>query len=398
MTETFNGTRYTKQSNMVTWPRLFKKTKTEAIQQWDISVVPAACSGDSWVIATNFGQVDGAIQETTDTISDGKNIGRANETSPFDQAVAEAQSKWEKQVKKGYVEKLEDAQDGVTELGGVAPMLAQSYDKHKSKIMLPAYIQPKLDGTRCIAIINKDGCTLWTRTRKPITSVPHIISSLEKQFGSVIRTGGKLTLDGELYNHAYKDRFEELISLIRQTTPAENHTAVEYHVYDVVNGHPFSERLKVLHELDIQFSSEGPIEVVPTKVAKDQVDLDAWYNKFLNDGYEGAIVRNARGLYDQGHRSYDLQKMKTFMDAEFKIVGVREGRGKLAGHGIFICAAGDEANSTFDVKLDGPLGRLHEIWMNQADYIGLFLTVTYQGKTAYGMPRFPVGRAIRDYE
>lgn len=370
-----------------TFPKLFKKTKTGAIQEWEIKVRDTE-------IGTRFGQVGGAIQETVDIIRSGKNSGRANATTADQQAFSEAKSKWEKQVKKGYVEKLEDAETGKTELGGVAPMLAHSFDKHEGKIKYPCFVQPKLDGTRCIAILEHGKCTLWTRTRKPITSCPHIVKALENLFPT-----GCFIWDGELYNHEYKSKFEELISLIRVEKPAEGHENIQYHIYDHVNFiADFRTRTATVNSYIGRYMPN--LHPVFTMEVVDKTELLKIYDKFLDDGYEGAIVRNAEGMYIS-NRSHDLLKLKTFEDAEFKIIGVREGRGKLTGHGIFICDPNGNSSTkgnTFDVKLDGELGRLKEIWENKDKYIGKLLTVTYQGKTAYGMPRFPVGRAIRDYE
>ena len=128
-------------SHIKAWPSLFKKTKTGAIEQWDIRV-------DANTIFIRYGHIDGAIQETSDTIKEGKNLGKKTETSPEQQALSEAQSKWEKQVKKGYVQSLEDAKAGKNDLGGIAPMLAHKYHEHAGKVIWPAFVQPKLDGTR----------------------------------------------------------------------------------------------------------------------------------------------------------------------------------------------------------------------------------------------------------
>ena len=121
-------------------------------------------------IVTEYGQLDGKLQETRDTLTQGKNIGRSNETTPAEQACAEALARWEGKVKKGYVENLDDAQAGKvnTEVitGGILPMLAHPYSKQGHKIKFAAYIQPKIDGHRAICMkLTEDGpWTLWSRT------------------------------------------------------------------------------------------------------------------------------------------------------------------------------------------------------------------------------------------
>lgn len=368
-------------------PTLYKKTSTGAIQEWTISVTAN-------IIYTKFGQVNGKIQHTEDVIHEGKNIGKKNETTASQQALLEAKAKWTKQKKKGYVENIKDAEAGEVDSiiqGGVAPMLAQSFAKHGDKITYPAYIQPKLDGVRCIAIIKDGTCTLWTRTRKPITSVPHIIEELEERFGEE-----DIILDGELYNHSFKDNFEHIIHLVRQETPDPNHKLVEYHVYDMV--HPeytFSERANTLEEL---FGEEiGYVLLVQTEFVFKEEDTQEYFKDFQYDGYEGAMLRNANGLY-VNKRSYDLQKVKEFEDAEFDILDVEEGRGKLQGHvGSFICTTAK--GNTFNVKLEGNLNYLKECFNKPSLWKGKKLTVRYQGLSGKNkVPRFPVGVAIRDYE
>lgn len=403
---------------MKKFPTLYKQTSTGAIQQWSIESSSWSNLGDSTfgVIRTRFGQVDGKIQETEDVVSKGKNVGRSNETTPIQQAELEAEAKWTKQKKKGYVESIKEAEAGEIDEelieGGILPMLAQNFSKQGHKIIYPAYVQPKFDGARCIAIIDDGNCTLWTRTRKPILGVPHIQRALEKAFMK-----GYHVLDGELYNHDYRHRFEELMSFIKQVVPKEGHEVVQYHVYDVVNKYTFGMRAAWLREnLPVE---ESCIVAVSTVLTGDEESLMDTFENFLKLGYEGAMVRNAEGLY-ANKRSYDLQKIKEFDDAEFPIVGIEEGRGKLAGHAIFVCCVKDRnifeselskltastpeykkywEDNTFTVKLKGSTEFLKQCFEDHSIWQGHNLTVKYQGITNKNdVPRFPVGVAVRDYE
>ena len=167
-------------------PTLYKKTNSGAIQYWKVCVLETPNSGVLYDIEIEYGQVETlSPQITIDIISKGKNIGRSNETTPFEQACVEARSKWEKQKKKGYVESIEAAEAGeLDELieGGIEPMLAHTFEKQGHKIKYPCYVQPKLDGIRCIAVVKNGKCTLWSRTRKQITSCPHIVEEIENQY------------------------------------------------------------------------------------------------------------------------------------------------------------------------------------------------------------------------
>ncbi len=372
----------------MTLPKLYKKTNAGAIQEWEISV--HANEDGNGAIVTKYGQVDGAIQTTIDTVTEGKNIGKKNETSAVEQAQTEAKSKWEKQKKKGYVESIEAAKAGeVDELieGGIFPMLAQKYRDHAKKIVFPALAQKKLDGSRCVAIIKNGKASLWTRTRKPIKSMPHIVKALEEQFEGIT-----VTFDGELYHHDFHNLFNKLMELVRPDEPRPGHEKVQYHIYDVVNDKPFSERSSIIDRANLA------LPLVPVKTIKvaNEDEMTSLFVEFVEEGYEGLMIRNAASKYEQGKRSYGLQKVKEFVDDEFDIVGVQEGRGAMAGRAIFICKT--KNGQEFTCKMEGPLDGLRKYLTNSLLWKNKKLTVKYQNLTEDGIPRFPVGKAVRDYE
>lgn len=380
---------------MKKFPTLYKKTSTGALQGWDISVLKD--NHGNGVITTDYGQVGtDNPQSTSDIISEGKNVGKKNETTPFEQAQAEAQAKWEKQKKKGYVETPSAAlADEVDELieGGIVPMLAHKFADHAHKIKYPAYAQPKLDGIRCIAILKDGKCTLWSRTRKLITSVPHIVEEIERIFGN--HTPGVI-LDGELYNHDYKTNFEKIVSLVRQEVPAVGHEVVQYHVYDVATSGTFDDHTVWLQQIFKQYTFRY-LKRVATHTVDNEDQVMEYFAKYRSEGYEGVMMRNAQGKY-ANKRSYDLQKVKEFDDAEFKILSVEEGRGKLAGHvGAFLCQM--DNGKEFLAKMSGDTEQLARYFRDHSLWKGKKLTVKYQGLTgANGVPRFPIGVVIRDYE
>jgi DNA ligase 1 len=371
------------------FPRLFKKTSTGAIQFWDISGGIAGI-GDHGLITTTYGQLGTDNPQTTSDIIDvGKNIGKANETSPAEQAELEAKSRWEKKQKSGYVTTRDGAEgDEVSELieGGIVPMLAHTFEKQGHKIKYPCYVQPKLDGIRCIAIVKDGKCTLWSRTRKPVTSCPHIVKALEKIFPK-----DSVTIDGELYNHLYRENFEHIVHLVRQETPDPKHTDVQYHIYDLVNGNPFSERAVELNDL---IKVSDPLFPVQTALLESEDFVGDIYTTYRKMGYEGAMLRNAKGLY-ANKRSSDLIKVKEMKDEEFDIVGIEEGRGKLSGHvGAFICKTQD--GQEFKAKPAGATERLREYFLDMSLWQGRQLVVQFQDLTSYGIPRFPVGLRLKE--
>lgn len=378
----------------MTLPMLYKKTSTGAIQFWTIYVYEDSDHSTAYIMETQYGQLGTDSPQTTlDTIWTGKNVGKKNETSAQKQAELEAKAKWEKQKKKGYVESMDAALAGeVDELieGGILPMLAHKFVDQGHKIKYPAFVQPKLDGIRCIAIVEKGKCTLWSRTRKPITGMPHIVEELQRIFAQ-----DNVVLDGELYNHDYKSNFERIVSLVRQENADPDHKLVQYHVYDVINDSTFQDRSAWLQIMFRHFAFDYT-KRVPTYTVNYEDEVMDYFDDFRAQGYEGAMLRNSLSKY-VNKRSYDLQKVKEFDDGEFKIVGITEGRGKLAGHAIFVCM--DDKGDKFEAKMKGDTARLKEYFENHALWEGKKLTVKYQGLTsAKKVPRFPIAHAIRDYE
>lgn len=385
---------------MKTFPTLYKKTSTGAIQFWTISVKETTAERPIGTMAcgnirTVYGQLGtDSPQQTDELILHGKNIGKKNATTPIEQAVVEAKARHEKQLKKGYVDTLEAAQRGDTDSiieGGIVPMLAHKFADHGHKIKFPAYAQAKLDGIRCIAILKDGKCTLWSRTRKLITGVPHISRAIENAFQQDI------VLDGELYNHEYKSYFEKIVSFVRQEEPDDGHEVVQYHVYDLPSNEPFSKRATKMRYMKNSWFPNQEVVKVDTFLVEDEAQAMQYFDLCRSEGYEGAMLRNADGIY-VNKRSYDLQKMKIFDDNEFEIIGIEEGRGKLAGHvGAFKCK--DAGGREFLAKMAGDTERLRDYFENHSLWEGKKLTVKYQGLTgANGVPRFPVGVSIRDYE
>ena len=189
-------------------PTLYKKTATGAIQQWQIVM-----DGDKY--RTISGQKDGKKIQNNWTTCKPKNVGKKNATTGEEQAIKEGIAKHDKKLESGYHLNVEN----VSKKKFYEPMLAQDFKNklRKQTVMnflngsatAPAiFSQPKLDGIRCIAM--REG--LFTRTGKPITAVPHIHEALEPFFEKYPNA----TLDGELYNHAYKDDFNKIIHLVRK--------------------------------------------------------------------------------------------------------------------------------------------------------------------------------------
>ena len=365
-------------------PTLYCKSKTGKTQVWNIQVIGST-------IRVSYGYQDGAVTVNEKTITAGKNIGKKNETTPEQQATSEARSTWDKKKTGGYAESLDDAHvPGVADAAAVAaheailPMLAHDYHKRGKDIKFPCFVQPKLDGVRCIF---KNG-VLTSRQGKVFPNMEHITQDLKDV---------DLVLDGELYSNTLN--FQQFVGLVRKKkhNDAEKQLLrqVKFHVYDCVNDKPFSERNESINNL---FSKRlyAFSEPLLTEECKIKEDLKKFHDKYVAEGKEGLIIRNKDGLYQLAARSKDLQKYKEFEDAEYKVTGFTDGEGSEKGLVIWICET--SAGKSFHVRPRGTHEARAEIFNEAKDYVGKSLTVRYQELTEEGIPRFPVGIAFRDYE
>ena len=371
---------------MKKFKKLYKLTSNKAIQEWEIYV-----KGN--VIHKCYGLQNGKKQHVTDTIKKGKNIGRSNETTPEEQAIFEAQAKWTRKKEKDYRETIEELniEEKTSSFGGYLPMLAHKYKDHSSKIKWPAYCQPKLDGIRSVAKKENNQVTLWFRSGKQVKTMQHIEEALNK-----------VMQDGELYIH--NEDFNKLGGSIRKDVNLDFETAkkVEYHIYDFprikTSDNLLLEHIPYKHRLDA-FNNRKIVHTlvsVETTIINDEDEMKELFSRYVEQGYEGVMIRNIGMAYKQ-KRSYDLLKYKEFDDAEYLIVGYEEGRGQLAGAvGSFICKM--KNGQTFKAKLKGKdvTELLKKYFENPSLFINKELTVQYQGLSKDGIPRFPVGKAIRD--
>ena len=274
------------------------------------------------------------------------------------------------------------------------PMLAHKFDDSRVDWSLPVYIQPKLDGVRCL--FTKDGA--YSRTGKEFMNVSHLRTTLLPFFNQ----HPDVVLDGELYNHELKHDFEKIISLVRKQKPTaddrlEAQQLVQFHVYDYFDGviyDSYKTRMQMLVTSDIY---DRHIKYVPAKLVDSYNYARDFHATFLSEGYEGSIIR-LDGLYKHG-RSYDLMKFKDFSDTEATIIGYELGKGKRTGTlGKFIMLD-DEG-----VEFGCPPGKgynykdLEEMLKNITDYIGKRATFTYFQKTNAASYRHPLFKCIRNYE
>ena len=461
------------------FPTLYAIDKNGKIKIWTAAVLQPvnkklAAAGYATSRVTH-GYINGKQQVAYRDYNTGKNIGRSNETTPLAQCISETRRKWtDKKEKEAYSETKPadcgegygdisggwcdgdgdggDGGDAAADTGPFLPMLAQTFNpadaivtgaagaagagsKKKKVITFPCFVQPKLDGLRCVSYATRlpggnDAAgavcevALQSRTGAFFTGLPHIAAALRpylSQHPSVV-------IDGELYTDQMP--FEELAGLIKKKkitdSDVERLKKVKYHVYDIYDrmneNMPYSERLVVLasavrrcgcvaNDTSMPGAASGRMlrSAATTVVATDEAaavvvlvrtekvaalgDFRRLFAEFVEAGYEGIMLRNAAGVYRANYRSNDLQKYKEFMEDEYRIIDFKEGEGRDAGAVIWVCETAD--GKEFTARPRGTFEQRRE-WFNDGEsYIGKYVTVIFQELTEDGKPRFPIGKALR---
>lgn len=425
-------------------PDLFKVDARGNRVKWQIWV-----EGD--VVYHTFGVVNGKMREPVARKVEATRQGQANARTADEQALFFADSKWRKQLEKGYapddsdregqarlqlVEREKRAQGGTNHkasestrsldraatrtvdvvVRSSAIMKAHKFIEQSKKIRWDErpYAQIKYDGTRCLANVElqPDGtrrAVMTTSSGKQFVFLAHIKEALERvlvgEFADVI-------LDGECYTHSLVDESGE-------TVEAESRFNMITGACRSVRGepHPLEEQMQ-LHVFDIKDSSLdqqerfelldrlfATVDQTLTLVNASRYELDsefdvyALHDRFADQEYEGVIVRNRHGKY-VSRRSYDVQKYKEFTDEECEIVGAKQGHGTEAGTVMWVCRYSN--SETFDCRPRGSMDAKRRLYEERNRYIGSQLTVRYQALTKPrdqgGVPRFPVGISVRDYE
>lgn len=376
-------------------PTLYKTTSTGAIQEWTIRVDK---SGEDGVIVTRWGQTDGEIQETKDHVTEGKNLGKKNATTAYEQACAEAQAKWTKKQDKGYAELGAKGQVKTKaeriESGSVEPMLAEKWKDVVGKLDPRAFVlaQIKLNGLRGVARKENGEVFIYTRGGKLVLSVPEINAELQ-----LLMPEGAVW-DGELCTEDAKPTaamFQRVMGAARRNRPTPDADLIFYHVFD--NCTPgiaakcyvdrIQEVVKYLAKVAgrVRIVEHKPITVA--EVAEFEQELTA-------EGYEGAIVRIPSAPYEH-KRTKALLKVKTFQDEEFLIVDVLPGRGirtNMAGKVVVKLKDG----TTNEAGVSGSHEQAKELLDNKAKYIGKMCTVRFFSYTGDGKLCFPVFYGVRE--
>lgn len=426
---------------------LFSRDSKGKIKQWNCTIENMDIYS---VVKVSYGLLNGKQHESIDTIEKGKNQGKANETSHYEQALSEGQSRWKHKNKEGYktlsnlgikiitvshedkllnhyAYTLSDGcktstayldvalnvnlpLDNTDENGEIKPMKAQPYfkDNGEVRISFPCYGQPKINGFRCVAKLKNvivDKGTLLERTEKKVIFTSklgleyNILEHIENEFRvEDFRSVDELydvIFDGEMYIHG--EILSEISSAVRKRNSKTS--KLQFHIFDIaVPNVSQKDRMELLNLLKLILESQSKnnsIKIVPNIIINNNEEAQAFCNKCISEGYEGAIFRDMKATYQFGKRPQTMVKLKRTMDKEYHIVDIIGGE-VTKDLGIFVCTT--EQGLRFNVTPNGTEEQKREYLSNKQKYIGKQITVVFHEYTKDNKPFHITDVTLRDYE
>lgn len=354
---------------------LYGKDTKGGIKEWKVEVF-----GNE--IHVTHGKLGGKMQ-TKVTACSGKNIGRANETTPEQQAILEATSKYNKQIDKLYRHTIEELE----EVGFQLPMLAHDYTKVGHRMEWPCHVSAKLDGVRCLAHISPNGVELVSRGGKRYPVPSHLEMQLKRLYTLSGCSTSTLILDGELYIHGMP--LQEIVSCAKKENT--NTATLCFYVFDVPSEKIWKDRYEDLLTFAKMAQEDWLLNIrfVENFTAENEEDAKWSLQYLLEKGFEGIMLRNPQGLYLYNHRSSDLMKWKMMETDEAKVIGVA--RDKLS-EGVLIC----KMKNGMEVRCKMRGTHSYRAYDNMMELVGSWITIRYQQLTEDGIFQFPVGIAVRD--
>ena len=284
---------------------LYGESSSGKIKQWQIFV--EALADGTALTTTEAGYVGGKIQIIPKMTRKGKNIGKANETTPFNQAVFDAASKFEKQRNKNYETVLElfDPQPKGTGLVVgpyyeprlMLPQLAKGVGK--GKIAFPCYMQPKLNGI----------CDLTETMGIHHTRGGKLFGTLEHLDPWIDAIDSYAPLHGELYTHGWS--LQKISSYTKKAKPDQD--KLEFWVYAIADPkRDYKDLWEEFVSIMGRFGPECPIKITPTVVVNNYGEAKKCHDDWVEQGFEGGMLKNFDGTYVFQFRSSDIEKAKTY--------------------------------------------------------------------------------------
>jgi ATP-dependent DNA ligase len=306
------------------------------------ALVPEGCIAQIWtengIVAPEAGLVTRSIPSYVVT---GKNLGKTNETNLLTQAMIQGRSK--------YLAKTKGHSDRYY------PQAVHKYDdapRDPSRhLVYPLAIQRKFDGGRTVAYLpqGQADVVMYSRRLKDVLGHDHIRTALSDLFGRIQTKYPGVYLDGELYKHGLS--LQTISGIMRRKASSKTSSRelrdgvepikLEYYIFDVFfvdqarSAMPFVERKRVLDDI-MSFTDSSALVKAKTYVSYNEESSDLAYNTFLQEKFEGSIMRNLAAPYEFNSkreiRTYQVRKRKPRYSSEYKVTGFSQGvKGKDRG-------------------------------------------------------------------
>lgn len=325
----------------------------------------------------------------------GKTVTNHKRIDDAEGVIKKAKKLWDDKKSKEMYTESSDCTPSLHDVTTYRPMLAHEYSP--SKLNFPCFVQPKLDGLRCMCFLLDGKPVMISRKGIPFEGCPHITQALS----IVLKDHPHIVLDGELYSETLP--FQMVAGLLKKKyLTEEDRTTIRQNIFFYCFDTVFTNDLSVSFQdrfVDTwrvvlgRSRTNTILRPIDTDLVNEHEIEDA-LRSFIQQGFEGIILRNRASVYKLGYRSHDLQKKKTMHEDEFEIVGFTSGEGRETDAVIWECKL--PTNDTrFYVRPKGTLEDRKQMFKEASDHIGKPLTVIFQELQPSGVPRFPIGKCIR---
>jgi DNA ligase-1 len=284
------------------------------------------------------------------------------------------------------------------------PMLAPNQSVTPDQLIYPGFASAKLDGIRA----SMQGGIAVSRKLLPIPN-PYVQARL---------AGLPDGLDGELIvgAKAGKGVFKRSYAVMREHGEPD----FSFNVFDYAHDHALDFETRFQHAAMIADAFGHP--VVDHELIQNAEAMQAFEDRCLAAGYEGAMFRSCDGPYKHGRATFNegyLFKLKRFIDAEAEVIGYVEQNtntneatinelgytkrstkkaGKIANGllGAWKCRLPSGVEFELgSAKGVTKLARLR-MWETRETYLGRWAKFKYQELSADGVPRIPIFLGWRD--
>ena len=221
--------------------------------------------------------------------------------------------------------------------GSLKPMLAKQADKITNQKVFDKqyYASRKIDGLRVLIYKGDDGelhtssrgATNYDAAMSEILQHPSLIKMFNDNPG--------LMLDGEAYKHGMT--LQALNSIARTQKTVVDYSVLQFYWYDIVDLEAsVEERVNLINKL----ASEYKLTFDPERIFKEnelriqvvpQIKVSGWdnmmklHNDYVEEGWEGLVIRLIDSKYGPNKRSNDMIKIKVYKQDTYKVVGIEQG-------------------------------------------------------------------------